>query len=85
MLLRAADPDLKTNAFRGYALRAPFASPFVGGGLITALFPILAVQYGNLWLGLGCLVVCVVLVVLAKATGMWKKPLRQTKVLQADH
>lgn len=40
VLLRAADPHFKTGAFRGFALRAPCASPFVGGGLITAVFPI---------------------------------------------
>ncbi len=74
MLLRTADPNMKTNAYRGFALRAPFASPFVGGGLITALFPIIAAQYGNLWLGLGCLAICAGLVALAIATGLWRKP-----------
>lgn len=79
MLLRAADPQMKTNAYRGFALRAPFTSPFVGGGLITAMFPILAAQYGNLWLGLGCLVLCLALIGLAMAVGIWKKPVRQAQ------
>lgn len=74
LLLRAADPQMKTNAYRGFALRAPFASPFVGGGLITAMFPILVAQHGNLWVGLGCLAVCGVLIVLAMVTGIWRKP-----------
>src|SRR5690606_42162506 len=30
MLLRAADPELKTDAARAYALRAPFFSPIAG-------------------------------------------------------
>lgn len=79
MLLRAADPQMKTNAYRGFALRAPFTSPFVGGGLITAMFPILAAQYGNLWLGLGSLVLCLALIGLAMAVGIWKKPVRQAQ------
>lgn len=74
LLLRAADPQMKTNAYRGFALRAPFSSPFVGGGLITAMFPILVAQNGNLWVGLGCLGLCVVMVVLAMVFGLWKKP-----------
>lgn len=65
LLLRAADPDMKTNAYRGFALRAPFSSPFVGGGLITAIFPILVAQNSNLWVGLGCLVLCALM-----ATGL---------------
>lgn len=74
LLLRAADPDMRTDAARGYALRAPFASPFVGGGLITALFPILADEYGNLWLGIGCLVSCVAVLGIARLLGVWHTP-----------
>ncbi len=74
LLLRAADPEMKTNAFRGFALRAPFASPFVGGGLVTALFPVLVMNIGNLWLGLACLALCLVMIGAAKATGIWRKP-----------
>ncbi|WP_413317801.1 hypothetical protein AA0Z99_12375 [Agrococcus sp. 1P02AA] len=74
VLLRAADPNFKTNAFRGFALRAPFASPFVGGGLITALFPVAVASWGNLWVGLGCAAVCAALIVVARVTGIWKSP-----------
>jgi ESS family glutamate:Na+ symporter len=74
LLLRAADPEMKTNAFRGFALRAPFASPFVGGGLVTALFPVLVMNIGNLWLGLACLALCLVMIVIARVTGIWRKP-----------
>lgn len=74
LLLRAADPDMKTNAYRGFALRAPFTSPFVGGGIITAMFPIVVAQYGNLWVGLACMTVCLGLIGLARVLGLWKKP-----------
>src|SRR5690625_2063663 len=53
MLLRTADPDLKTDAARAYALRSPFFSPILGGGLVTALLPVIAVNYGAWALGIG--------------------------------
>lgn len=74
VLLRAADPSFRTGAFRGFALRAPFASPFVGGGLITAAFPVAVANWGNLGVGLACAGLCVVMVVLAKAAGLWRAP-----------
>ncbi|APX33974.1 hypothetical protein BH708_16075 [Brachybacterium sp. P6-10-X1] len=74
VLLRAADPNFKTGAFRGFALRAPFASPFVGGGLITAMFPIAVATWGNLAVGIGCAVLCALLIGLAIVTGVWKRP-----------
>lgn len=74
LLLRAADPDFKTGAFRGFALRAPFASPFVGGGLVTAMFPIAVANWGNLWVAIGCLAVCGLLLGIAVLTGLWRKP-----------
>lgn len=76
LLLRAADPHAKTDAGRAFALRSPFASPFVGGGLITAMFPIVAVQYGNLWLGIGSIVLCVLVLLAAKVLGIWGPPQR---------
>lgn len=74
VLLRAADPNFKTGAFRGFALRAPFASPFVGGGLVTAMFPIAVANWGNLAVGIGCAVLCMLLIGVAMATGIWKRP-----------
>jgi len=74
VLLRAADPNFKTGAFRGFALRAPFASPFVGGGLVTAMFPIAVANWGNLAVGIGCAVLCTLLIGVAMATGIWKRP-----------
>lgn len=71
LLLRTADPNMRSNGYRGLALSRPFVSPFIGGGLVTALFPILVMEYGNLWVGLGCLAFCVALMPLAKIFGLW--------------
>ncbi|MGC2976178.1 sodium/glutamate symporter [Brevibacterium sp. FAM 25378] len=71
LLLRTADPKMRSNGYRGLALSRPFISPFIGGGLVTALFPILVMEYGNLWVGLGCLLFCIVLMPLARAIGLW--------------
>lgn len=82
VLLRAADPNLKTGAFRGFALRAPFASPLIGGGLVTALFPVAVANWGNLWVGIGCLVICVLLVGVAMVTRMWQSPAKRAAAAQ---
>lgn len=82
VLLRAADPNFKTGAFRGFALRAPFASPFVGGGLITALFPVAVANWGNLWVGIGCALLCGALVLLAIALKIWVNPAKRARQLQ---
>lgn len=74
MLLRTADPKLTTVAGRAYALRAPFFSPFVGGGLITAVIPLLAVKFGALTVGLAFFAGFPVLLVLAKMLGFWRRP-----------
>jgi ESS family glutamate:Na+ symporter len=74
MLLRTVDPDLETVAGTAYALRAPFLSPFIGGGLITAVVPLLAVTYGALTVGVVCLVLFVVMVVAARLLGFWTQP-----------
>jgi len=52
MLLRIADPKMETDAGQVYALCTPFTSPFTGGGLITAAYPLLIVQFGVLPTGL---------------------------------
>ncbi len=77
MLLRSVDPELRTVAGRAYALRAPFFSPILGGGLVTALLPTLVVSYGPLAVG-GAALVCVgALYLLAKLLGMWRSPTQQ--------
>lgn len=74
MLLRAVDPGLNTVAGRAYALRAPFLSPFIGGGLITSLVPILAATRGPLLTGAVSLALFLVLLLLAKLLGFWRSP-----------
>lgn len=74
MLLRTADPELKTGAARAYALRSPFFSPLLGGGLITALLPVIAVNYGPWALGLGACAAAALLWVLAKVLRIWQSP-----------
>lgn len=74
MLLRAADPNQTFGALRGFALRSPFASPFIGGGLLTSLLPVVVSNFGNLTVGIGSIVLAVVLVILVMAIGMWRKP-----------
>lgn len=73
MLLRAVDPDLETRAAKGYAMRAPLFSPFVGGGLVTASLPILAVNYGTITVGLIFLFASALILIAAIATGYWFK------------
>ncbi|HHY04514.1 MAG TPA: sodium:glutamate symporter [Thermoanaerobacterales bacterium] len=71
MLLRTVDPDMETDVGQAFALRTPIFEPFLGGGLITSILPILAVKYGSLKTGLAFLVIALVLIVLAKFTGYW--------------
>ncbi|RKQ28682.1 sodium/glutamate symporter [Oceanobacillus halophilus] len=71
MLLRMVDPDLKSDAFIAYGLRAPFSSPFAGGGLVTSLIPVLTVAYGALVVGFGSIAIMIVIFVIAKAFGLY--------------
>ncbi|PAB59609.1 sodium/glutamate symporter [Anaeromicrobium sediminis] len=81
MLLRTVDPEMKTEASRAFALRAPFFSPFAGGGLITSILPVLAVKYGALKTGIMFLGIAVVLLIAARVMGFWGKPnLEQSSV-----
>jgi len=74
MLLRTADPEMKTDSGKAYAMRAPFYSPFLGGGLLTALVPLLVVNYGALSVGVGSLVILIVLLVASKLLGFYSTP-----------
>lgn len=74
MLLRTSDPEMQTDSGKAYALRAPFYSPFLGGGLLTALVPVLVVQYGALVVGLGSLAIFVVILLLARVLGLYGTP-----------
>lgn len=70
MLLRTVDPHMKTDAASAYAIRAPFYSPFLGGGLITSVIPVLIINYGTLWVGIGFLIIAMLILVVAKLLGI---------------
>ncbi|MQA03434.1 MAG: sodium:glutamate symporter [Streptosporangiales bacterium] len=73
MLLRTFDPGLNTVAGKAYALRAPFLSPFIGGGLITTLVPIVAVSRGPLVTGAVSVGLFLVLLLVARLLGFWNR------------
>ena len=52
MLLRTSDPKMETDAGAIYALDCPFMSPFIGGGLVTTLYPYFIHSWGVLNAGL---------------------------------
>jgi ESS family glutamate:Na+ symporter len=51
MLLRTVDPEMKSEAVKAYAMRSPFVSPIIGGGLLTAVLPLLVTNHGALITG----------------------------------
>jgi ESS family glutamate:Na+ symporter len=71
MLLRTVDPDMKSDAGKAYAMRAPFISPFVGGGLVTSVLPLLVVSYGPVAVGATFLTGAALLVGVARLAGFW--------------
>ncbi|MBM7587307.1 ESS family glutamate:Na+ symporter [Bacillus pakistanensis] len=70
MLLRTVDPNMKTEAASAYAIRAPFYSPFLGGGLITSIVPVLIINYGTTLVGFGFLLVSILILVVSKLLGI---------------
>lgn len=55
MLLRSSDPRMETKAGAIYALNGPLMSPFIGGGLVTSLWPTLINKFGaTLWGLIAC-------------------------------
>ncbi|WP_088052541.1 sodium/glutamate symporter family protein [Virgibacillus dakarensis] len=79
MLLRTSDPEMKTNSSMGFALRAPFYSPFLGGGLITSIIPVLMIKSNSLIVGLSSLAILILLLVVGKFTGLIVKPKSHSK------
>jgi len=73
MLLRMVDPKLESDAFIAYGLRAPFSSPFSGGGLVTASVPILTISYGALSVGTASIVLAILIFIFAKIMGIYGK------------
>lgn len=76
MLLRTVDPDLRSVAAKAYALRAPFISPIAGGGVLTAVMPLLVATYGATAVGLCFLLAIIVLLAVARIFGFWHQPAR---------
>lgn len=79
MLLRSVDPDMKTVAGKAFALQAPFTSPFVGGGLVTAALPMIAMKLGAWQTGAIFLAATIVLFIVSKLLGYWNKPVKAPK------
>jgi len=66
MLLRTADPKMETDAGTIYALDCPFMSPFIGGGLVTSMWPTLIITLGVTKFGLIAAAISIVLVVILR-------------------
>lgn len=79
MLLRTVDPEMKTDSGKGFALRAPFYSPFLGGGLITAMVPVLMLSGSSLIVGISSLAILIVLLIIGKLLGLIQKPQEDKK------
>lgn len=71
MLLRMVDPKLQSDAFIAYGLRAPFTSPFSGGGLVTASIPLLTISFGALGVGFASIIIMILIFILAKFLGIF--------------
>ena len=72
MLLRSADPKMETDAGTIYALDGPLMSPFIGGGLVTSMWPFLITSMGAMKFGfIACGISLAILVVLRLF--FWKK------------
>lgn len=73
MLLRTVDPEMKSDAAKAFAMRAPFFSPIAGGGLLTSILPILIISYGALLTGMAFMGGVIVLLLLARVLGYWRR------------
>lgn len=85
MLLRTVDPDLTTVTGKAYALSKPFRSPFIGGGLITAVVPILASTRGPLFTGAIFIALFLALLLAARLLGFWRNPAAPARSANASH
>ncbi|CAM4132480.1 sodium/glutamate symporter [Jeotgalicoccus halotolerans] len=72
MLLRTADPKMETEAGQGFALRAPLYSPFLGGGLLTAIIPLLVLNSSGVIIGLSALAIVAILLLISHSLGLVK-------------
>lgn len=74
MLLRVVDPDLKTSAPKAFAFERPLFSPFVGGGLVTAVIPLFVAEMGVLTVIGASVVLAIGLLGVAYINGWMHKP-----------
>ncbi|MCA9135649.1 MAG: hypothetical protein KDB00_02790 [Planctomycetales bacterium] len=70
VLLRAVDPDLKTNAASDYAMAAPLSAPFIGGGIVTFALPLVLLERVSIvWPVVAILVVVATLILVGRRLG----------------
>ncbi len=74
MLLRTADPEMKTMAGETFAIGSPIISPFIGGGFITASVPVLLATYGAATVGAAFTAGAFGVLLLARLAGWWHEP-----------
>ena len=73
LLLKVCDPENKSEALPLYAVRAPFISMVVGGGVVTSMMPVWVAQFGALPVALVTLGVFIVLSLLPIILRTWYK------------
>ena len=66
MLLRTSDPKMETDAGTIYALGCPLMSPFIGGGLVTTMYPYFIKNFGALAAGLTLCTASIALIVVMR-------------------
>ena len=71
LLLKTCDPELKSDALEVYAVRTPFTTWSVGGGVITGMMPFWVVKYGTLKMAIITTVIALVVMALPKILGCW--------------
>ncbi|TWT76429.1 Sodium/glutamate symporter [Planctomycetes bacterium CA13] len=70
VLLRLVDPQLETDAAEDYALAAPFSAPFIGGGIVTFVLPLLVLE--RIPMGISAIVVTAMVAALVVVGIRWK-------------
>lgn len=71
LLLKTCDPELQSDALEVYAVKTPFSSWAVGGGIVTGMMPYWVANYGALKVGLAASAVMIVALSLPKILGCW--------------
>ena len=74
MLLRTCDPQMKTPAGTIFALINPLFSPFIAGGIVTSMTPMLLHKFGSLYVGAGFTLIALAILGAMRATLWIKNP-----------